>query len=177
VSAGRFAEETAPVAASYLLVVRGMTPGVARWARRALLTVLVVLIGIQFIRPDRTNPPVTAAHSLLPHAPADVRAILDRSCRDCHSSETRWPLYSEVAPMSWMVASHVHDGRDRFNYSEWTAYDTDEQDKLLGSMCSLTKRGRMPVPSYLWIHRDAKLAPGDVAAICAWSEKMRDTLQ
>lgn len=149
----------------------------SRAARAALFLVPAVALAMQLVRPDRSNPPVNPAHSLLPKTPPDVRAILDRSCRDCHSNETRWPLYSQVAPMSWMVASHVHDGRDRFNYSEWTAYDSDEQDKFLGSMCSLPRRGRMPLPSYLWIHRAAKLSAGDVAALCDWSEKMRDTLQ
>jgi hypothetical protein len=149
----------------------------APWVRWTLFLVPVVAIGIQVVRPDRSNPPVTPAHSLLPKASADVRAILDRSCRDCHSNETRWPLYSEVAPMSWLVANHVRGGRDRFNYSEWTTYDSDEQDKLLGGMCSLAKRGRMPLPSYLLIHRAAALSPANVTAICAWSEKMRDTLQ
>jgi len=149
----------------------------ARWARRVLLIVLVAVIGAQFVRPNRTNPPLNPAHSLLPKASADVRAIFERSCRDCHSYETRWPLYSQVAPMSWFVAGHVRDGRERFNFSEWTTYDSDEQDKLLGGMCSLTKRGRMPLPSYLLIHRDAKLSAADVNAICVWSEKMRDTLQ
>lgn len=154
-----------------------MSIRLSRVARAALFLVPAVALGIQLVRPDRSNPPVNPAHSLLPRTPPAVRAILDRSCRDCHSNETRWPLYSQVAPMSWMVASHVHEGRDRFNYSEWTAYDSDEQDKLLGSMCSLPRRGRMPLPSYLWIHRGAKLSAGDVAALCDWSEKMRDTLQ
>lgn len=150
----------------------------ARWARGGLLFLLVAVIGAQFVRPDRTNPPVNAAHAtLLPKAPADVRAVFDRACRDCHSNETRWPLYSQVAPMSWLVASDVHEGRDRFNYSEWSTFDSDEQDKLLGSMCTLAKKGRMPLPAYLLIHRGARLAPGEVTAICAWSEKMRDTLQ
>jgi hypothetical protein len=149
----------------------------ARAVRRTVILLAVAVVAMQFVRPNYTNPPVTAAHSLMPQAPANVRAILDRSCRDCHSNETRWPLYSQVAPMSWLVAGHVRDGRDRFNYSEWTTYDSDEQDKLLGGVCSLTKRGRMPLPSYLLIHRDATLAPGDITALCDWSEKMRDTLQ
>jgi len=108
---------------------------------------------------------------------ADVRAILDRSCRDCHSNETRWPWYSHVAPMSWMLLQHVNGGRDRMNYSAWTSYDSDEQDKFLGGMCTLTKKGRMPLPSYLWLHRGARLSDADVTALCAWSDKMRDTLQ
>jgi hypothetical protein len=150
---------------------------VPRWARRALILLAVVFVAAQFVRPNRTNPPVQPAHSLLAKAPADVRAVLDRACRDCHSNETRWPLYSQVAPMSWLVASHVREGRDRFNYSEWTAIDPDDQDKFLGGMCTLPRRGRMPLPSYLLIHRDAKPSPADIETLCAWSEKMRDTLQ
>jgi hypothetical protein len=154
-----------------------MAFALARGARWPLLLVLLAVIGSQLVRPDRDNPAVAAAHSLLPKVPADVRAILERSCRDCHSNETRWPIYSQVAPLSWMLASHVHGGRDRFNYSDWTTYDSDEQDKLLGGICSLPRRGRMPLPSYLLIHRDARLSPADVAILCTWSEKMRDTLQ
>ena len=150
---------------------------VARVARAGLIAFLVVFIGIQFVRPDRTNPPSEPTRSLLTRATPEVRRILERACRDCHSSETEWPPYSAVAPMSWLVASHVHEGRDHFNYSEWTALDSDEQDKLLNGMCSLTKRGRMPLPSYLWIHRGSALSPSDVETICAWSDKMRDTLQ
>ena len=146
----------------------------ARWA---VVVLAVGFAGIQFIRPAETNPPVNPAHTLLAKTPPEIRAILDRSCRDCHSNETRWPLYSKVAPTSWFVASHVHEGRDRFNYSEWTSYVSDDQDKFLGSMCSLTKKGRMPLPSYLLIHRESVLSPSDITAICTWSEKMRDTLQ
>jgi hypothetical protein len=150
---------------------------IARAVRWALLLFLVVFIAAQAYRPDRTNPPITAGASLLTKAPPDVAAILDRSCRDCHSSETRWPWYTNVAPTSWLVADHVRHGREHFNYSEWSAIDEDEQDKLLGAMCNLTQRGRMPMPSYLWLHRDATLSPADVKALCTWSEKMRDMLQ
>src|SRR3954464_4443173 len=98
---------------------------VPRWTLRVLIVLAVAFVAVQVVRPDRTNPPVQPAHSLLAKTPPDVRAILDRSCRDCHSNDTRWPLYSQVAPMSWLVANHVHHGRDRFNYSEWTAIDED----------------------------------------------------
>ena len=150
---------------------------VFRLARRALTLFLVVFIGIQFVRPDRTNPPSSAAASLQLKMSPDVRAILDRSCRDCHSNETRWPWYTNVAPASWLVASDVHHGREHFNISEWTSYPPDDQDQLLDAMCNLTQRGRMPLTQYLVIHRNSKLSPADVTAICTWSDKMRDTLQ
>src|SRR3981081_2630909 len=102
-----------------------LSPGWARWARGARWTLsvfLVVFIAVQFVRADRTNPPAVPTASLRTKTPPDVTATLDRSCRGCHSNETRWPWYSQVAPMSWMLADHVHHGRDHFNYSEWTSY-------------------------------------------------------
>lgn len=148
-----------------------------RAARWTLVLFLLVFIGAQAYRPDRSNPPSTPGASLESLATPDVAAILDRSCRDCHSNETRWPWYTNVSPTSWLVANHVIEGREHFNYSEWTSIDEDDQDSILGGICSLTQRGRMPLPSYLLIHRDAKLSPEDVATLCAWSEKMRDMLQ
>jgi hypothetical protein len=155
----------------------GRIQKVARLARWGLLAFLVLFIGAQAYRPDRTNPPSVAGDSLVPHATPEVAAILDRACRDCHSNDTRWPWYTNVSPTSWLVANHVHHGREHFNYSQWTSIDEDDQDKLLGGMCSLAERGRMPLPSYLLIHRDAKLSPADVKTLCAWTEKMRDMLQ
>ena len=149
----------------------------ARRVRWALTVILACLIGVQFVRADRTNPPAAPAASLVPAMPPAVAAILNRSCRDCHSNETQWPWYSHVAPVSWLVAWDVHQGRDHFNYSEWTAYSADDQDKLLNGVCSLTRRHRMPLPSYLRVHRGAKLSDDDVKTLCAWSDKMRDTLQ
>ncbi len=132
---------------------------------------------MQFVRPDRTNPPAAAAASLQAKAPPEIKALLDRSCRDCHSNETRWPWYSNVAPVSWLVADDVHKARDKFNFSEWTSYPSDDQDKFLGAMCNLAQRGRMPLPIYLVSHRDARPSVAEIQALCAWSDKMRDTLQ
>lgn len=150
---------------------------VARLARWALMVFLVAFVGAQAVRPERTNPPSTPGASLLAHATPEVSAILNRACRDCHSNDTRWPWYTNVSPTSWFVVNHVKHGREHFNYSEWASIDEDEQDSLLGGMCNLTGRGRMPLPSYLIVHREAKLSPADVKTLCAWTEKMRDMLQ
>ena len=152
---------------------------VASRARLVLAVPLILLIGAQFVRANRTNPPSRPGASLLAQkrTPPAVSAILDRSCRDCHSNDTRWPWYSHVAPISWYLLHHINGGRDRMNYSEWTSYEPDDQDKFLNGMCSLTRKGRMPPASYLWIHRDARLSDADIKTLCVWSDKMRDTLQ
>jgi hypothetical protein len=134
---------------------------------------LVIASGIQVIRPARTNPPTDPARTL--HArtavPPDVAAILDRACRDCHSNETRWPWYSHVAPVSWWVIDHVNHGRSHFNYSDWAKHDRADARRLLENTCELARNGEMPLPSYLRMHRTARLTPGDVEALCSWTTR------
>jgi hypothetical protein len=141
--------------------------------RRAFKVVLVSLAilfaGVQLVRPARTNPAADPARALTPHVPANVAAILDRSCRDCHSSETRWPWYSNIAPASWLVIDHVNHGRSHFNYSNWTAYDEERRLALRRNSCDLARGGTMPMPSYLLLHRSARLSPGDIEALCTWA--------
>ena len=147
-------------------------------AIRYVVTALGVLaVGSQFVRPARTNPPTdpSATLSTRVNVPAPVAAILDRSCRDCHSNGTRWPWYSQVAPVSWFVIDHVNHGRSHFNYSQWAKYPPDEVAKLLEGTCELAQKGDMPLPSYLWLHRDARLSSADIATLCAWTQALSAT--
>jgi Haem-binding domain len=142
-----------------------------RLTKYAVVTLVVVGFGIQFVRPARTNPTTHPVAALAAHVrvPPDVAAILDRACRDCHSNDTRWPWYSNVAPVSWWVIDHVNHGRSHFNYSEWAKYPPDEVAKLLEGSCELARKGAMPLPSYLWMHRNARLSAEDVDAVCQWT--------
>src|SRR6187401_3549595 len=148
-----------------------------RNVRSVLIVMLVVFIGSQFVRPVRDNPPTPAGSSLVGKATPEVAAIIDRACRDCHTNDTRWPWYTSVTPTNWFVANHVHHGRDHLNFSLWASYDEDERDKYLGNMCNLVQRRRMPMPSYLLIHRDATLSDAEIKTLCTWTEKMRDMLE
>ena len=139
--------------------------------KRLSLGLLVVLAGMQLFRPDRTNPPVTAAQTVQATAsvPADVDAVLKRACYDCHSSETRWPWYSAVVPMAWGVTDHVTEGRAEMNFSEWGTYPARKRAALLEKMCDEVREGRMPLKQYLWLHRDAALSEADWKSVCGWS--------
>ena len=139
------------------------------------LVVVVVLIGLQFVRPARTNPPVDPSqtiHARLQVTP-QVAAILDRSCQDCHSNTTRWPWYSNVAPVSWFVIDHVNHGRSHLNFSEWGRLDNRQAVKKLEEMCEEVEDGAMPLPSYTYIHWSAKLSPEDVKTLCEWTAAER----
>ncbi len=97
-------------------------PKIFRWVLIILACAVVV---IQFIRPARTNPAIDPAQTIesrLQVSP-QVAGIFDRSCNDCHSNKTRWPWYSNVAPVSWLVIGDVNDARSVMNFSQWGNYD------------------------------------------------------
>lgn len=129
---------------------------------------------IQLFGPEPTNPATDPARTLSArvHVPADAAAVLQRSCADCHSNDTKWPWYSHVAPVSWFVIDHVNHGRSHFNYSDWAKYDADQVAQLLKNTCELTRKGEMPLPSYLRMHKDAALSPADVDTLCRWSSTL-----
>jgi hypothetical protein len=142
----------------------------ARGFRFVLFVVAGLALAIQLVRPARTNPatdPSATLHAQLA-VPSDVASILERSCRDCHSNDTRWPWYTNVAPVSWWVIDHVDHGRSHFNFSQWAKYDAEEQRTLLTRSCELSQSGAMPLPSYLRMH-DAAMSVSDVAALCAFT--------
>ncbi|HEX2342032.1 MAG TPA: heme-binding domain-containing protein [Vicinamibacterales bacterium] len=130
---------------------------------------IVALVGAQAVRLERTNPPVDEARTLarmVDVAPA-AAAVLERACRDCHSNRTEWPWYSNVAPVSWFVIDHVNHGRSHLNFSEWSSYQPDRRRELLEGVCKETRGGAMPLPSYTWIHWNARLSPADIEALCS----------
>jgi hypothetical protein len=149
-----------------------------RVARTVALVILVAFIGTQFVPVHRTNPPVDSAQTVehLAAVPPDVKAIFDRSCRDCHSNETRWPAYGYVAPMSWMLVRDVEEGREHLNLSEWGGYDADSQRDVLVEVCRQVRRGNMPLKRYTLIHSSAKLKATDVETLCNWTNTMRRSL-
>jgi hypothetical protein len=126
----------------------------------------------QFVGPAKTNPvsdPSVALESKLQVDPK-VETILNRSCVDCHSNRTRWPWYTNVAPVAWFVIGHVNDGRRDLNLSEWGNYDKRKQTTRLNQMCELAKTGAMPLSSYTPLHPGSKLSGDDVKALCEWAE-------
>ena len=129
----------------------------------------------QLIRPARTNPATDQSLAIESRLQVDpkVEAVLERSCFDCHSNHTRWPWYTNVAPVSWFVIGHVNDGRRNLNFSEWGNYDKRRQSQKLGQMCELAKAGLMPLSSYTPLHPGSKLSDDDVGVLCNWTRAQR----
>jgi hypothetical protein len=150
----------------------------ARIVRIALYVLLAAFVVAQVVRPDRENPREDPARTLEAtlHPPAEVVAILTRACADCHSSRTRWPWYTNVAPVSWWTAHHVKEGRREVSFSDWGAYSTRKQAHKLEEICEQVTDGGMPLSSYLVIHRDAKLSKDDVRVLCEWTTHEHERL-
>ena len=105
-----------------------------------------------------------------------VARLLDRSCSDCHSQNTVWPWYSEVAPVSWVVIDDVQQGRRHLNLSDWAKYPPGGARDKLHQICKEVKDGGMPLREYLWAHRDRQLTPQEQATICEWTDAERQRL-
>ncbi len=106
----------------------------------------------------------------------EVQSILERACNDCLSHRTRWPWYSDFAPVSWQIADDVKFGRGNLNFSEWSQYDAEVADRLLGRVCREVSSGWMPLPAYTRLHPRARLSAGDTKALCEWTYAERQRL-
>jgi hypothetical protein len=126
--------------------------------RRMLFRTLFVLlvlafIGIQYIEVDRTNPPVKADLD----APIEIKNIFRTSCYDCHSNQTKWPWYSKVAPISWMIIDDVNEGRKHLNFSDWGTLFSGKREELKKKMWEELTADEMPPGKYIYLHPSASL--------------------
>jgi hypothetical protein len=100
--------------------------------------------------------------------PAEIAALLHAACYDCHSSETRWPWYSRVAPMSWLIANDVKDGRKDLNLSDWPSTDPRRAARKLENMSEKIGYGEMPPKKYTAIHADARFTDSQRKELTDW---------
>ena len=133
--------------------------------KKALIIFIVILVAIQFIPIDKTNPIVTAELD----ASREIVSVLKRSCYDCHSNETVWPWYSNIAPVSWLVASDVNDARAHLNFSKWENLSRKDRVKMKEEIWEEIEDEKMPLWKYNILHPDASLKQKDKELIRDWA--------
>jgi len=138
---------------------------VVRWLAVAVVALVVVA---QLVPVERTNPPVTAAALA---APPDVQDILGRACADCHSHETVWPWYAAFAPVSWLLAHDVEEGREHLNLSTWHHLKPRKRRKALEEIVEMVEEEEMPLWYYLPLHAEARLTTAERARLLAWANE------
>ena len=142
--------------------------------KKVFLGLLVVFILIQFYRPEKNDSKNELnAMSTVIEIPLEVSKIIQTSCADCHSNSTNYPWYSEIAPASWFLAQHVNEGKEHLNFSEWTTYNKDQQSHVLKDIKEVLNEHEMPLKSYLWIHKDAKLSENQYQIMYDWANSIK----
>ena len=128
--------------------------------KKFLIITLLLLVAIQFIPygKDHTNPPVIAEPNW--DSP-QTRALFMRACGDCHSHETKWPWYSNIDPVSWLVYHDVVEGREHFNISAWGHQKKNEGEDAAEEL----EEGEMPLKPYLLAHPEARLSKQEKALL------------
>jgi hypothetical protein len=135
-----------------------------------LVLVVVFMVGAQFVPVELTNPPTGEGMRI--EAPAEVMAILERACFDCHSNETVWPWYAHIAPASWLLERDVVDGRDEMNLSEWGAWSEDRRAHKAEEMVEEIEDEEMPPWFYTPLHPAAKVTEDDVEVLESWGKSL-----
>jgi len=136
------------------------------WLKRIGVGLIALLVVLQFVPVERANPPERGE----PPGPAEVRALLRRSCFDCHSHETQWPWYAQIAPVSLLIARDVKNGRKEVNFSLWEKYNERRKARKLKEIAKEVSKGDMPLFYYLPLHPDAKLSAAERELIIRWAK-------
>ena len=143
--------------------------------KKIIIGLVVIIVLIQFIRVDKTNPPVDAQQDFITitKPPIEIVSLLKTACYDCHSNETNYPWYFNVAPISWWAKDHVNDGRKHLNYSIWSTYKPERQAHKLDEMFGEVEEGEMPLSSYTLVHGEAKLTAEQKTALVDWLKTVK----
>ncbi len=141
--------------------------------KKTLIFLLIVLVGMQFYRPEKNNAEYrdVTAFEKETQASKSIVAILESKCYDCHSNKTEYPWYAEVAPISYWIADHVEEGNEHFNVSKWNSYDAKKKDHKLDELIEEVEEGHMPESSYTLMH--GEISEEEKSALIQWAKKAR----
>lgn len=147
--------------------------------RKIMLFLLVALIAIQFFHPkkNKAEGPQPNFIGNVYAIPEDAKTIMAKACNDCHSNNTRYPWYAKIQPVHWWLNKHVVEGKKKINFDEYTNKPLRYQYRKMEEVIELVKEGEMPLNSYTWTHKDAKLSDNERSTITGWAQSIMDTLK
>lgn len=147
--------------------------------KKILIFLLVIFVIIQFFHP-KPNKAGAEQPNYIGRAytvPGDVKSILAKACNDCHSNNTRYPWYCNFQPVDWWTAKHINQGKKGLNLDEFINRTLRFQYKKMEDVIKQVKENDMPLNSYTWIHKDAKLTAGEKAKLIDWANAVRDNMK
>jgi len=150
------------------------------WLKRIAIVLLVAFMAIQFVQPSKNNTNVLMTNdiSTVVTVPDTVHHLLKTACYDCHSNNTNYPWYTNIQPVGWWLADHIEEGKSQLNFQEFAAlkpkpggkYKTvaELQNHKLEEVRESQTDKWMPLDSYTWIHKEAKLTDGQRKLLMDW---------
>jgi hypothetical protein len=138
--------------------------------KKIAFVVAVLFLFIQFVRPLKNQSEGISENdiSTVYEVPVMVQQVLTQKCYDCHSNNTVYPWYANIQPVGWWLASHVNEGKKHLNFSEFKTYNEKKANHKLEELSEAVTDGWMPLESYVWLHREAKVTPEETEAINQW---------
>ena len=144
-----------------------------------MYVLLAAFIVIQFIHPAKNTSeglqPNTIGNNYA--IPADVKSILGKACNDCHSNNTRYPWYAKIQPVDWWLNKHVVDGKKDLNFDEFTNRAPRYQYHKMEEVIEMVKEREMPLKSYTWTHKDARLNSNEREKLTGWAQSVMDAMK
>ncbi len=143
--------------------------------KKILIGLLALLVLIQFIRPEKNVASGIAANDIsaaYTDMPKEIHALLQKKCYDCHSHSTNYPWYANIQPVAWWLASHVNEGKEHLNFSEFKSYDAERAAHKLEEVIEEVAEGEMPLKSYTLVHREAVVSAEELAMLRTWVASM-----
>jgi len=134
--------------------------------KKFLFYLLLLLLVIQVIRPSKNISDKIAEAAV--NTPENIQKILNRSCNDCHSNNTKYEWYHSVAPISFFVSSHVNDGKEHVNFDEWKSYNKDQKKHIIKDLKESIETRKMPLIGYLKFHPEAFLSEEENQELLDW---------
>lgn len=143
--------------------------------KKIAVVLLLVFIAMQFYQPknNQAQGNHTASFLVETNPPQNVRLILRESCYDCHSNNTEYPWYNNIAPVSYWLADHVTDGKKHLNFSDWKNYSAKKKDHKLEEVAEMIEEKEMPLKEYTWTHEKARLSEEQRKSIIEWAEQTK----
>jgi hypothetical protein len=128
--------------------------------RYILIVLAAFLIIAQFFAIDKTNPESDPVKHFInvEKPPQQVADLLKGACFDCHSNNTKYPWYTNVAPVSWWIKGHIDNGREHLNFSNWTDYSAKKANHKLEECYEVLEGKEMPMLTYWLVHPEANLS-------------------
>lgn len=137
--------------------------------KKFLFYLVLVLFLIQLYRPAKNSSFEISQNSIINvEVPENVQSILEVSCYDCHSNNTNYLWYHNIAPVSWVVAHHIKEGKEHVNFDEWTMYNKDQKEHIIEEMIETIESREMPLVGYLKLHREAIISEADNLKLLDW---------